>query len=71
MRGVLSVCLAVMYVCMYVSADVYIIYICVVCVGRSGLNVQFLVAATGEKLNPQNKIVAARAELVVSDWTMR
>jgi hypothetical protein len=39
-----------------------------VCVG---LNVKFLVAATGEKLNPQSKIVAAIAELVVSDWTMR
>ena len=32
---------------------------------------KFLVAATGEKLNPQSKIVAAIAELVVSDWTMR
>ena len=32
---------------------------------------KFLVAATGEKINPQSKIVAAIAELVVSDWTAR
>ena len=37
----------------------------------TGLTVQFLVAPTGEKVNPQNKIVAALAQLVVSDWTLR
>eukprot|EP01037_Dinobryon_pediforme_P033159 gene33159-38472_t len=36
----------------------------------TGLTVQFLVAPTGEKVNPQNKIVAALAQLVVSDWTL-
>jgi hypothetical protein len=35
----------------------------------SGLNLQFLISSTGEKSNPQNKIVAALAEIVTSDWT--
>lgn len=34
----------------------------------SGLNVQFLVASTGERANAQNKIVSALAEIVTSDW---
>lgn len=37
----------------------------------SGINVKFLVTSSGEKMNPQNKIVAALAELVTSDWVLR
>lgn len=37
----------------------------------SGLQLRLLVAATGEKANPQHKIVAALAEVVVADWTTR
>jgi len=35
----------------------------------TGLNIRLLVASTGEAIYPQNKIVAALAELVVEDWT--
>jgi hypothetical protein len=33
----------------------------------SGLNIQFLVTYSGEKSNPQNKIVSAQAQVVTSD----
>lgn len=33
----------------------------------TGLNVKFLVARTGEKLNPQNKIISALTEITTSD----
>jgi hypothetical protein len=36
-----------------------------------GLNIQFLVSYSGERSNPQNKIVSALAEIVTSDWTFR
>lgn len=36
---------------------------------NGGLNVQFLISFTGERSNPQNKIVSASAEVVTSDWT--
>lgn len=35
------------------------------------LEVQFLVASTGEKYNPQNKIIAASAAITTADWVMR
>jgi hypothetical protein len=38
---------------------------------HAGLNYKFLVAYTGEKENPQNKIIAASAEYTQSDWKMR
>eukprot|EP01034_Spumella_vulgaris_P040624 gene40624-50259_t len=34
----------------------------------TGLNIEFLVTASGEKANPQNKIVASRAEVTTKDW---
>lgn len=37
----------------------------------SSLNFQFLVAYTGEKLNPQNKIIAATAQLTTSSVAFR
>lgn len=37
----------------------------------SGINLKFLIASSGEKLNPQNKIVSALAELVTSDWVFK
>lgn len=37
----------------------------------TGLNLEFLVAASGERSNPQNKIIAARAEVVTQDWVMK
>ena len=37
----------------------------------TSLNYQFLVAYTGEKLNPQNKIIAATAQLTTSDVVFR
>jgi hypothetical protein len=36
-----------------------------------GLNIQFLVSYSGERSNPQNKIVTALAEIITSDWTFR
>eukprot|EP00981_Chlorochromonas_danica_P014722 scaffold8708_cov179-Ochromonas_danica.AAC.3 len=33
------------------------------------VNIQFLVSYQGERSNPQNKIIAALAEVVTSDWT--
>ena len=37
----------------------------------SGMNYQFLVSRTGEKANPQNKIVSAAVSYSSRDWTMR
>ncbi|KAJ1423920.1 hypothetical protein B484DRAFT_420549 [Ochromonadaceae sp. CCMP2298] len=34
----------------------------------SGLNIEFLVAFTGSRSNPQNKIVSSRAEIVTDDF---
>ncbi|RYH30911.1 DUF1619 domain-containing protein [archaeon] len=34
----------------------------------AGLTIQFLVAPSGERLNPQQKIVAAAAQVVTGDW---
>lgn len=36
----------------------------------SGFNIQFLVSSSGERANPQNKIVAALVEVVTSDWVL-
>lgn len=36
-----------------------------------GLNIQFLVANSAERGNPQKKIVAAKVEVVTSDWVFR
>ncbi len=37
----------------------------------TGLNVEFLVTASGERSNPQNKIVAARTEVTTQNWVMK
>ncbi len=37
----------------------------------TGLRLQLLVTASGEKSNPQNKIVASVAEVTTSDWVMK
>ena len=36
----------------------------------AGLHIQLLVSQTGEKQNPQNKIVAAMGEIITSDWKL-
>jgi tectonic-1/3 len=36
----------------------------------SGFNIQFLISSSGERANPQNKIVAALVEVVTSDWVL-
>lgn len=36
-----------------------------------GLNIKFLVSYSGERSNPQNKIVSALAEVITSDWAFR
>lgn len=38
---------------------------------HAGLNIQLLVASSGERTNPQNKIVSALAEIVTSDWSFQ
>lgn len=37
----------------------------------AGLQVKFLISYTGEKQNPQNKIVSALAEVITSDWQLQ
>lgn len=37
----------------------------------SGVNIKFLVAQTGEKTNPQFKIISALAEIITSDWSSK
>lgn len=36
----------------------------------TGLEIQFLVAATGSKSNPQNKIISSLAQVTTGEWTM-
>ena len=65
----------------YINVNIYqdIVYIynnCVyyVCTGiilPTGMEVQFLVAATGSKSNPQSKIISSVARITTADWKMR
>jgi hypothetical protein len=34
------------------------------------MEIQFLVAATGSKSNPQNKIISSSAQITTGDWVM-
>jgi len=36
-----------------------------------GLEIQFLVAATGSRTNPQNKIISSVATVTTGDWVMK
>ncbi len=37
----------------------------------TGLQVEFLVTSSGERANPQNKIVASKAAITTSDWILK
>ncbi len=41
--------------------------LCTLFCSDSGIDVKFLVVRTGEKANPQNKIISALTEVVTSD----
>ena len=39
--------------------------------GCSGLSYEFLIAKTGERAFPQNKVIAGRVQYIESDWVWR
>jgi hypothetical protein len=40
-------------------------------VTSAGMEIQFLVARTGSKSNPQNKIISSLAQVTAGDWIMK